>query len=198
MYFQKKECRSDSPIFMFLFLYLLTSNSGPSKSMSSLLRILTLTMLVTGLITFYGISNGSTKIKSSASEVKDKTLPVQISGPFLAGNRSVNLEFDSNFTQAEKDLRLWLNQYRRKTCNSSKLFQEAGKVYFGTIGSKFYFLQVVYGNETFFAKLSPYLTINATEISLRFRIEESVPSPCNAGKRDRLANTLPGSTIVHT
>ena len=103
---------------------------------------------------------------------------------------------DPAVIEAEKFLRQAFNIKRQATCASIKSYDAPGSVQFAKIstgkgGAVRYRLEVVYGNETVFARIaSKGAAINT------FVLVSSIPSPCDGGLEGQPAVSFAGVLLI--
>ena len=104
---------------------------------------------------------------------------------------------DPEVIEVEKFLRKSFNVERRLKCTSFKVYNNQGHIQFakrsrGKEGFARYDLEVIFGNETVFARISSSKGKGAGKPS--FKIVSSVPAPCEDGVSDQIAVSSAGQS----
>jgi hypothetical protein len=102
---------------------------------------------------------------------------------------------DPEVIEVEKYLRQSFNEIRRLNCSSFQNYDGQGSVQFvkrsaGKGGATQYDLEVVFGKETVFARISK----GKSAAKKSFQLDSSVPGPCDDGVDTQLAISLAGET----
>jgi hypothetical protein len=111
-------------------------------------------------------------------------------GMSVKESRPVN---DPEVIEVEKSFRKSFNELRRKNCASFKVYNIQGRIQFakrsmGKAGLVQYDLEVVFGNETVFARISKGKRADKSS----FELVSSVPAPCDDGVDDQIAISSAG------
>jgi hypothetical protein len=114
-------------------------------------------------------------------------------GMSMKERRPVN---DPEVIAVESSLRQYINEGRRLNCASLNVHDEPGIIQFaqrsaGKGGLVRYDLEVTFGNETVFARMSKR---KGADKKTSFQMDSLVPAPCEDGIGDQLAVTFAGQS----
>ena len=140
-------------------------------------------------------SNSPKEGKSKQENVLDEDLARRDLGRF---DELELFEVDAVLVkQAEAEVHRRLNYERKNNCSELKTFSKSGKVNFAaqnfTKGMQQILLEVKYGTEIFFARVSVITSGIKSSTHAKFNVKELVPGPCDTGFKNGLAVTVEGT-----